>query len=206
MEYKNLSLEELKALKHEDMDDVELGEWLKAYSKKVNVNIDANKEQKLADTLADSEAMKVANQKATPKLVSKRSKDTKVSFILKVNGSIEDWTYGSAIRGAVAENSFKGCMFLIDNQTDVIFTSDSDLNWGEFNTTDLVKLAYAKRVVAYFGYAARKTEFRKDGVTKTSEASATEVIKALTEDEMERVAVVKDNEIITLVDYLASLE
>ena len=206
MEYKTLSLEELKALDHKDMDDVELGEWLKAYSKKVNVNIDANKEQKLADTQADSDTMKLANETKTTKLVSKRSKDMKVSYTLKVNGSIENWTYGSAIRGAVAANTFIGVTFTIDGQTDILFNSDSDLNWGEFNTTDLVKLAYAKRVVAYFGYAARKTEFRKDGVTKTSEASATEVIKALSEDELERVAVIKDGESIALADFLASLE
>ena len=206
MEFKSLSLGELRGMDTTAMDEVEFAEWLRASAKANGTVIDAAKGQKLADTIADSDTMKVANESKTSKLVSKRSKDIKVSYILKVNGSIEDWAYGSAIRGAVAANTFIGVTFTIDGQTDVLFTSDSDLNWGEFNTTDLVKLAYAKRVVAYFGYAARKTEFRKDGVTKTSEASATEVIKALSEDEMERVAVIKDGESIALADFLASLE
>jgi hypothetical protein len=206
MEFKNLSLEELKALKHEDMDDVELGEWLKAYSKKVNVNIDANKEQKLADTLADSTTMKVANESKATKLVSKRSKDIKVSFILKVNGSIEDWAYGSAIRGAVAENSFKGVKFTIDAKTAELPEASSNLNHGEFKANELMEFATAKRVALFMGYPVRKNEFRADGVTKTSEASATNILKAFDEEEMARVAVIKDGESIALADFLASLE
>ena len=206
MEFKTMTLAELRGMDTSAMDEVEFAEWLRASAKANNTTLDAKKEQRDADNKADSEAMKLANSKQASKLVSKRSKDMKISYTLKADGSITDWHYGGAIRGAVAANSFKGCVFLIDGQTDILFNADSNLNHGEFNTTDVVKLSSAKRVVLYFGNAVRKNEFRKDGVTKTSEASATDIIKSLDEEEMARVTVRVNGEDVGLADYLKSLE
>ena len=206
MEFKSLNLAELRGMDTTAMDEVEFADWLRASAKANGTVIDANKEQKLADTQADSDTMKLANETKTTKLVSKRSKDMKVSYTLKVNGSIENWTYGSAIRGAVAENSFKGVKFTIDGKTAELPEASSNLNHGEFKADTLMEFATAKRVALFIGYAVRKNEFRADGVTKTSEASATNILKAFDEDEMARVAVIKDGESIALADFLASLE
>jgi hypothetical protein len=206
MEFKTMTLAELRGMDTTTMDEVEFAEWLRASAKANGTVIDAAKEQKLADSKADSEAMKVANESKTSKLVSKRSKDIKVSYTLKIDGSIENWTYGSAIRGAVAENSFKGVKFTIDGKTAEYPETTSNLNHGEFKADTLMEFATAKRVACFIGYAVRKNEFRADGVTKTAEASATNILKAFDEDEMARVAVVKDGETIALADYLASLE
>ena len=206
MEFKSLSLAELRGMDTTAMDEVEFADWLRASAKANGTVIDAAKEQKLADSKADSETMKVANESKTSKLVSKRSKDIKVSYTLKADGSIENWTYGSAIRGAVAENSFKGVKFTIDGKTAELPEATSNLNHGEFQADSIMEFVTAKRVALFLGYAVRKNEFRADGITKTSEASATNILKAFDEDEMARVAVIKDGESIGLADYLASLE
>ena len=206
MEFKSLSLAELRGMDTTAMDEVEFADWLCASAKANGTAIDAGKVQREADTLAESTTMKVANESKATKLVSKRSKDIKVSYTLKADGSIENWTYGSAIRGAVAENSFKGVKFTIDGKTAELPEATSNLNHGEFKADSIMEFVTAKRVALFLGYAVRKNEFRADGITKTSEASATNILKAFDEDEMARVAVIKDGESIGLADYLASLE
>jgi hypothetical protein len=206
MEFKTMTLEELRKIDPTTLDEVGFDDYVQQAKKLSSANKDTLNTKRLADTLADSDRMKVANESKARALVSKRSKDIKVSFILKVDGKIDDWTYGSAIRGAVAENSFKGVKFTIDGKTAELPEASSNLNHGEFKADTLMEFATAKRVALFIGYAVRKNEFRADGVTKTSEASATNILKAFDEEEMARVAVIKDGESIALADFLASLE
>ena len=208
MDYTNLSIAELRAIETKDMDDVQFGEWLKENQKARGIATDAKKAQR--DTLRASTESSVKPSDASVKdLDLSWNTENKVTYkvtVQTVNGKNKVIDFNmSGNHASPTTSPYAGYTFTIDSLTDIHFTADSSLNWGEFNLTDIVKLSSAKRVVSFFGVAVRVNEFNSKG-EKTTEATATPMLATkLTPEQIERVAVVKDGESIALADFLASL-
>jgi hypothetical protein len=209
MDYKNLSIAELRAIETKDMDDVQFGEWLKENQKARGIATDAKKAQRDAFRAATEASVKPTDASVKDLDLSWNT-ENKVTYkvtVQTVNGKNKVVDFNMSGNHASPTTSvYAGYTFTIDGLTDIHFTADSSLNWGEFNLTDIVKLSSAKRVVSYFGVAVRGSEFKEDGVTKSNEATSTPYLATkLTPEQIERVAVVKDGESIALADFLASL-
>ena len=208
MDYANLTTTELREMDTTAMDEVEFGEWLKANQKARGIATDAKKALRDALRLATETSVKPADASVKDLDLSWNT-ENKVTYkvtVQTVNGKnkIVDFNM-SGNHASPTTSVYAGCTFTIDGQTDIHFTADSSLNWGEFNLTDIVKLSSAKRVVSFFGVAVRVNEFNSKG-EKTTEATATPMLATkLTPAQIERVAVVKNGESITLADFLASL-
>ena len=208
MDYKILSIEALRAIETKDMDDVEFGEWLKANQKARGIATDANKIKNEALRTATEASVKPTEASVKDLDLSwNKENKVKVTYIVQtMNGKnkVTEFTM-SGNHASPTTSVYSGYTFTIDSLTDIHFTADSSLNWGEFNLTDIVKLSSAKRVVSYFGVAVRVNEFNPKG-EKTTEATATPMLATkLTPEQIERVAVVKNGESIALADFLASL-
>ena len=208
MDYTNLSIAELRGMDTGTMDEVAFGEWLRASGKAMGVATDAKKAQR--ETLRTATEASVKPTDASVKdldLSWNKENKVKVSYTVEtVNGKNKVTEFAiSGNHASPTTSVYAGYTFTIDGLTDIHYTADSSLNWGEFNMTDIVKLSSAKRVVSYFGVAVRVNEFNSKG-EKTTEATATPMLATkLTPEQIERVAVVKDGESIALADFLASL-
>jgi hypothetical protein len=208
MDYANLTTTELREMDTTAMDEVQFGEWLRANQKARGIATDAKKA--LRDSLRTATEASVKPTDASVKdLDLSWNTENKVTYkvtVQTVNGKNKVIDFNMSGNHASPTTSvYAGYTFTIDGQTDIHFTTDSNLNWGEFNLTDIVKLSSAKRVVAFFGVAVRVNEFNSKG-EKTTEATATPMLATkLTPEQIERVAVVKDGESIALADFLASL-
>jgi len=208
MDYKNLSIAELRGMDTGTMDEVAFGEWLRANQKAMGIATDAKKQirEKLRTATETSVKPSDASVKDLDLSWNKENK-VKVSYTVEtVNGKNRITEFAiSGNHASPTTSPYAGYTFTIDSLTDVHFNRDSSLNWGEFNLTDIVKLSSAKRIVSYFGVAVRVNEFNAKG-EKTTEATATPMLATkLTPTQIERVSLVKDGESIALADFLASL-
>ena len=199
----------MQALDPMKMSVPEFQEYVRNAGKALGVETDANKVKNETLKLATETSVKPTDA-SVKDLDLSWNKENKVTYkvtVQTVNGKNKVIDFNMSGNHASPTTSvYAGYTFTIDGQSDIHFTTDSSLNWGEFNLTDIVKLSSAKRVVSYFGVAVRGSEFKEDGVTKSNEATSTPYLATkLTPEQIERVAVVKDGESIALADFLASL-
>ena len=214
--YSNLTLSELAAIDVANLPIEDLAEYSKALSatakvvsKQATDSKDAIKVANAANIAMDTDNIKAAIVAMIPNLVANYTNKVKASFTLEiVNGEInlDDFNLGSSVRvGGVAASFSNGVKFTIDGNTHYIFNAESNLNFGEFAIGENVELTNGKRVLLALGYSVKATQFKADGVTKTSEASSTGKLAKLEDSVKARVGVILgDGQIATLAELLTA--